>query len=81
MPVCRYYRLVLYSTSIVIWYVINSVWFHESGYFIVAFECNFYICVSEEVCDFPDLWGCIGESRPLGVVLGTLRWRCAVYFL
>ena len=41
--------------------MINSVRFHESGDFVIAFKCNFYICVSEEVCDFPDLWGYIGE--------------------
>ena len=50
----------IYSTSIVIWSAINSVRFHESGDFVVVFKCNFYIGVSEEVCDFPDLWGYIG---------------------
>jgi len=47
----------VYSTSVVIRRVIISVWFHELGDFVVAFKCNFYFSVPEEVCNFPDLWG------------------------
>ena len=41
--------------------MINSVQFHESGDFVVAFKCNFYFSLPEEVCDFSDLWGYISE--------------------
>jgi len=36
------------------------------GDFVVAFKCNFYFSVPEEVCDFSDLWGYTSECRPLG---------------
>ena len=37
-------------------------------------KCNFYFSVPEEVCNFPDLWGYIGECRPLGVAFGSSGW-------
>jgi hypothetical protein len=32
------------------------MWFHELGDFVVAFKCNFFLGVLEEVYDFSDLW-------------------------
>ena len=64
----------VYFTSVVVWCVIVSTWFHELADFVVAFKCNFYFSVPEEVCNFPDLWGYIGECCPLGVAFGSSGW-------
>jgi len=50
--------------------------------FVVAFKCNFYFSVPEEVCNFPDLWGYIGECHPLGVAFGSSGWvMCGLFFV
>ena len=64
----------VYSTSVVVWSVIISVWFHELGDFVVPFKWKFYFSVPEEVCNFLDLWGYTSECRPLGVAFGSSGW-------
>jgi len=58
------------------WCAVISIWLHELGDFVVAFKCNFYFGVPEEVCDFSDLWGYVCGCLPLGFVFGSCGWCC-----
>jgi len=69
------------SPFIVGWCVV-SVWFYPVSYYVAAFICYLYVCVSEQDLDLAYLWGNVCESRPFLVFL-LLWWNafCFMFYL
>ena len=64
----------VYATAFMRWGWGVGGGFCELSEGVGSFECNFYVCVFEQVCDFPNLGGAVCKSCPFFVFF--LLWSC-----
>ena len=67
------------SPFIVGWCVV-SVWFYPVSYYVAAFICYLYVCVSEQDLDLAYLWGNVCESCPF-LVFFCLMVKCVLFYV